>query len=262
MGNHIPIKPCRQGERPRGPVASSSFPHLPAGCRCGGPAKPWLWLRPPTPAGARDGPAARCQLDRLADLIPQPRRHRHRYHGVFAPNHPLRPAVTALAVGNVRKQRDAATIGHAEAGHAAGDCCDSQATPRSHDTSRIAWAKLLARVGEEFPLQCPVCGGDIRLISFITEPGPIRKILTHLGEPLEPPPDGGHHEAARRPDSKRLRADTRKTPLQGERGRSREPLSGPGHPRDAGATRSRAAHQSGNAGGSAIDRTIVGGFGV
>ena len=24
-------------------------------------------------------------LDRLARLIPQPRRHRHRYHGVFAP---------------------------------------------------------------------------------------------------------------------------------------------------------------------------------
>jgi len=30
--------------------------------------------------------------------------------------------------------------------------------------------------------------GDIRLIAFITEPGPIRKILTHFGEPLEPPP--------------------------------------------------------------------------
>ena len=27
-------------------------------------------------------------LDRLAALIPPPRRHRHRYHGVFAPNHP------------------------------------------------------------------------------------------------------------------------------------------------------------------------------
>jgi hypothetical protein len=52
----------------------------------------------------------------------------------------------------------------------------------------IAWAKLMARVGEEFPLECPACGGDIRLIAFITEPGPIRKILTHLGEPLEPPP--------------------------------------------------------------------------
>ena len=37
-------------------------------------------------------------------------------------------------------------------------------------------------------LECPDCGGDIRLIAFITEPGAIRKILTHLGEPLEPPP--------------------------------------------------------------------------
>ena len=48
--------------------------------------------------------------------------------------------------------------------------------------------KLLARVGEEFPLACPNCGGDIRLISFITQPETIRKILTHVGEPLEPPP--------------------------------------------------------------------------
>ena len=59
--------------------------------------------------------------------------------------------------------------------------------PVHHDTSRIAWAKLLARLGEEFPLTCPNCGGDIRLISFITDPGPIRKILTHLGELVDPP---------------------------------------------------------------------------
>ena len=111
-----------------------------------------------------------------------------RYHGVFAPNHPLRPAVTALAVGNGGKRRDAATGGHADGRHAAEGCCNTHEKPRSHDTSRIAWAKLMARVGEEFPLLCPACGGDIRLISFITEPGPIRKILTHLGEPLEPPP--------------------------------------------------------------------------
>jgi hypothetical protein len=132
-------------------------------------------------------------LDRLAALVPPPRKHRHRYHGVFAPNHKLRSAVTALAIANVRKPRDAATGGHAVGGHAAGqdttgDCCDLRDKPRSHDTSRIAWAKLMARVGEEFPLKCPGCGGDIRLIAFITEPGPIRKILTHLGEPLEPPP--------------------------------------------------------------------------
>ena len=31
-------------------------------------------------------------LDRLTALIPPPRKYRHRYHGVFAPNRPLRPA--------------------------------------------------------------------------------------------------------------------------------------------------------------------------
>jgi len=100
----------------------------------------------------------------------------------------LRRAVTALAIGNIGKQREAPTGGHAAGGQPTGGCCDTQAKLRSHDTSRIAWAKLMARVGEEFPLQCPACGGDIRLIAFITEPGPIRKILAHLGEPLEPPP--------------------------------------------------------------------------
>ena len=47
--------------------------------------------------------------------------------------------------------------------------------------SWLGWAR-------SFLFACPNCGGDIRLIAFITEPGPIRKILTHLGEPLEPPP--------------------------------------------------------------------------
>ena len=110
-------------------------------------------------------------FDRLADLVPPPRKHRHRYHGVFAPNHKLRSAVTALAIGNVGKRRDATTDGHAVGGHAAGgdatgDCCGSCDKPLSHDTSRIAWAKLMARVGEEFPLECPGCGGDIRLIAL------------------------------------------------------------------------------------------------
>jgi hypothetical protein len=48
-------------------------------------------------------------LDRLADLVPPPRRHRHRYHGVCAPNHPLRRAVTALAIGNLATRADAAS---------------------------------------------------------------------------------------------------------------------------------------------------------
>jgi hypothetical protein len=30
----------------------------------------------------------------------------------------------------------------------------------------------MALVGEEFPLECPACGGDIRPIAFITKRGP------------------------------------------------------------------------------------------
>jgi hypothetical protein len=52
-------------------------------------------------------------LDRLADLVPPPRKHRHRYHGVCAPNHRLRKAVTSLAIGNIGRRRDAATGGQA-----------------------------------------------------------------------------------------------------------------------------------------------------
>lgn len=93
-------------------------------------------------------------LDRLADLVPPPRKHRHRYLGVFARNHPLRRTVTALAIGNIGKRSTAATGGHAGDGHAAGNCCDFGEKPRSLDTSRITWAILIARVGEKFLLQC------------------------------------------------------------------------------------------------------------
>jgi hypothetical protein len=50
-------------------------------------------------------------LDRVADLVPPPRKHRHRYHGVFAPNQRLRKAFTSLAIGNIGKRGEDATGG-------------------------------------------------------------------------------------------------------------------------------------------------------
>ena len=144
---------AHENPRSRGPAAPSNSRRLPAGCGCGGPAKPWVWLDRPRRQGPRMALPPECQLDRLAVLIPQPRRHRHRYHGVFAPNHPLRWAVTALAVGNVGKQRDATSSHPLPLGEGRGEGAPNHARPRSHDTSRIAWAKLMARVGEQFPLE-------------------------------------------------------------------------------------------------------------
>jgi len=137
-----------------------------------------------------------------------------RLRGMLADRPRAVAALTKIFLDEIEGLLCAAATGrHGGGGHATEGCYDANQKPRSHDTSRIAWAKLMARVGEEFPLECPNCGGDIRLIAFRllseceTIPGlrtlgnlrllrtscprtrgPIRKILTHLGEPLDPPP--------------------------------------------------------------------------
>ena len=47
---------------------------------------------------------------------------------------------------------------------------------------------LIARIYEAFPLLCPMCGGQMRLIAFITHSVDIRQILEHIGVESEPPP--------------------------------------------------------------------------
>ena len=118
-------------------------------------------------------------LDRLAALIPPPRRHRHRYYGVLAPNSPLREAVTALA----QPAKIAATP--TPAVPVAPDAAPAE--PLHRKAARYVWALLLARIYEVLPLLCPKCGGEMRIIAFITEGAVIREILGHLGEPISPP---------------------------------------------------------------------------
>ena len=54
-------------------------------------------------------------------------------------------------------------------------------------TARYHWAILLARLFATFPLVGPQCGATRRLIAFVTATEPVQRILTHLGEPAEPP---------------------------------------------------------------------------
>jgi len=46
---------------------------------------------------------------------------------------------------------------------------------------------LLARLFESLPLVCPSCGADMRIVAFITETAPVRRILLAIGEPANPP---------------------------------------------------------------------------
>ncbi len=49
------------------------------------------------------------------------------------------------------------------------------------------WAVLIARIYEVFPLLCPLCGGQMRIIAFITYSADIGQILDHIGVETEPP---------------------------------------------------------------------------
>jgi hypothetical protein len=117
-------------------------------------------------------------IDHLAGLIPPPRRHRHRYHGVLAPNSPLRAAATASG-------RDAADDPSAAAEIAAPPAAPAR---NARSPARYLWVMLLARLFESLPLVCPNCGADRRIIAFLSEATPIERILTHIGEPPRPPP--------------------------------------------------------------------------
>jgi hypothetical protein len=47
--------------------------------------------------------------------------------------------------------------------------------------ARAAWARLIRKVYEADPLECPQCKGPMRVIALIENPGVIRRILEHLG---------------------------------------------------------------------------------
>jgi hypothetical protein len=132
-------------------------------------------------------------LDRLAALIPPPRRHRHRYFGVLAPNSALRAAVTALAgpqaeTPAAQTPATAATAPLPAPASALAETAQAAEEPIHRRAARYAWALLLARIYEVFPLLCPNCGGEMRIIAFINEAMALREILAHLGEPTSPPP--------------------------------------------------------------------------
>ena len=118
----------------------------------------------------KPGPDGRSQLilspleliERLAALVPPPRQHRHRYYGVLAPNAPLRAAVTALAPEAVAAQPTPVQTSD-EAPHRC--------------AARYLRAMLLARIYEAFPLTCPTCGAQMRIVAFITEAPTVRRIL-------------------------------------------------------------------------------------
>ena len=110
-------------------------------------------------------------LQRLAALVPRPRLHLIRFHGVLAPNAALR----AQIVPSAPDQLSAPTEADGE-------------PPYSSTRARMSWAQLLKRVFAIDLTTCPQCGGALTLMAAIEDPAVIVKILAHLGLPTRAPP--------------------------------------------------------------------------
>ena len=107
-------------------------------------------------------------MQRLAALVPHPRLHLIRFHGVLAPHAKLRAAIVPIPAQT--------TTAHAA------DC------DHAHGASaRMSWARLLKRVYDLDVERC-LCGGKLKIIDAIEEPAVIERILTHLGLSAQPPP--------------------------------------------------------------------------
>jgi hypothetical protein len=55
-------------------------------------------------------------------------------------------------------------------------------------SARVDWSSLLRRSFSVDVLECPKCHGRLRVLAVITEPEPIRRLLAHLGMPVDLPP--------------------------------------------------------------------------
>jgi len=105
-------------------------------------------------------------LARVLVQIPDPRRHSVRYYGAYS----------NAARG---KRKKAATPAEPSA---PGEAPEDATTPEGADRAALKrrWAEMIRRVYEVDPLVCPRCGGEMRVIGFITQPALIKRILGHL----------------------------------------------------------------------------------
>ncbi len=183
----------------RGPLAEERLSVSASGQVCYGFKTPW-----------RDGTTHVVlePLDfiaRLAALVPPPRRHLTRYHGVLAPHSGLRARVTPAGRGKGSTRTDGAdgTVQGAQQGaqrpgitEGTTHSAQSRGLPRP---VAMCWAQRLKRV---FGIQiesCARCGARLKRVASIEDPAVIARILARLDQVSDSPQDNPVLHAARAP---------------------------------------------------------------
>ena len=134
-------------------------------------------------------------IDRIVPLIPPPRAHQVRYHGILAPAASMRDSVVPASTQS--ESEGTTTRPPSEAGPAepAPDATHDSMKPR-----RTRWAALLQRVFAVDALACPRCGATLRLLAAIEDPAVARAILGCLALPARAPPPATGQPTASQPD--------------------------------------------------------------
>ena len=144
-------------------------------------------------------------LDRLVPLIPPPRAHQVRDHGILAPCASLRSRVVPsgevgfalclpVAEGAEATPASGARAAADPAPPVASDTQIPEREPPREDRSagkaprRFRWAALLQRVFGVDALRCPRCGSTLRLVAAIEDPAIARRIPGCIGLPARAPP--------------------------------------------------------------------------
>lgn len=109
-------------------------------------------------------------MERLMALVPRPKIHLTRYHGVLGPHYKHRKQI-------VPKPPELKLV-------------QESIEPKQLELKKknIPWARLLARVFNVDVETCTKCGGKVKIIAAIEDPKVIRKILEHMGLDTRPPP--------------------------------------------------------------------------
>lgn len=111
-------------------------------------------------------------MERLAALVPRPKVHLTRFHGVLGPHYKYRKQI-------IPKKKEEPILVAGTSGESIGD--------KAPKTKRMSWARLLKRVFNIDVSVCPKCVGPIKIISAIEDSKVIKKILQHLGLPSVAP---------------------------------------------------------------------------
>ena len=125
-------------------------------------------------------------IAKLAVLVPAPRAHLTRYHGVFGPAAAWRSLIVPTGNDNSRESEvkpppaaQQSTVGTVEA---------EPYTESSVRDRNYTWAELMKRVFRVDVLQCEHCGSRMKILAAIRTPTAIVKILECLGLPSRAPP--------------------------------------------------------------------------